>query len=155
VTATAPESGPDAGGRCPHCGESVDAGASFCEACGKPLDAAGGVDGPSAPADAGREEGPMDDLGSGPISASVQLPRTVELPPPIAIGRVGRAASSVRRKPHREAPRLLASTSTVMAHHHGGRGADANQVVRRIIEYHAYRKALGDNYPFEPIVHGW
>ena len=82
MTATAPESGPDAGGRCPHCGESVDAGASFCEACGKPLDAAGGVDGPSAPADAAREEGPMDDLGSGPISASVQLPRTVELPPP-------------------------------------------------------------------------
>ena len=58
VTATAPESGPDAGGTCPHCGEHVDAGASFCEACGKPLDAAGGTDGPSAPADAAQENGP-------------------------------------------------------------------------------------------------
>ncbi len=46
MTAMAPESGPDAGGTCPHCGEPVDAGASFCEACGKPLDAAGGADGP-------------------------------------------------------------------------------------------------------------
>ena len=69
----APESGPDAGGTCPRCGEPVDAGASFCEACGKPLDAAGGADGPSAPAAAAPETGPMDDLGSGPISAPAQL----------------------------------------------------------------------------------
>src|SRR5215831_20864319 len=70
-----------------------------------------------------------------------------------AAGRPGRAASSLRRKPPREAPRLLASTLAVMAYHHCGRGADANQVVRRIVEDHAHRKALGDNHPFEPIVH--
>ena len=70
------------GSTCPHCGEHVEPGASFCEACGKPLDAAGGADGPTTPTGAPAEPGPMDDLGSGPISASVQLPRTVEMPPP-------------------------------------------------------------------------
>ncbi len=78
---SAPE--PD-GATCPHCGEHVDPGASFCEACGKPLNAAGGADGPTAPTGTAGEPGPMDDLGSGPISASVQLPRTVEMPPPTA-----------------------------------------------------------------------
>ena len=82
MTASAAESGADAGGTCPHCGEPVGAGASFCEACGKPLDAAGGPDGPTAAANPPREESPLDDLGRGPISASVQLPRTVEMPPP-------------------------------------------------------------------------
>ena len=71
---TAPGPGPDDGGTCPHCGEPVEAGASFCEACGKPLDAAGGPDGPTAAANPPREESPLDDLGRGPISASVQLP---------------------------------------------------------------------------------
>jgi serine/threonine protein phosphatase PrpC len=67
---------------CPHCGEPVEAGASFCEACGKPLDAAGGPDGPTGPVGATAEPGPLEDLGSGPISSSVQLQRTAPMAAP-------------------------------------------------------------------------
>jgi serine/threonine protein phosphatase PrpC/RNA polymerase subunit RPABC4/transcription elongation factor Spt4 len=65
---------------CPHCGESVEAGASFCEACGKPLTDAASTPAPvAAPASEAR---PIDDLGSGPISAPTRQARTAEMPPP-------------------------------------------------------------------------
>ena len=65
---------------CPHCGEAVEAGASFCEACGKPL--GDGASSSVAVAPPVNQSGPIDDLGSGPISAPTRQARTAEMPPP-------------------------------------------------------------------------
>ncbi|WP_081795394.1 PP2C family serine/threonine-protein phosphatase [Nocardioides sp. URHA0020] len=51
---------------CPSCGAAAPTGAKFCESCGTPL---GGDAGPVAAAPAATEASPIDDLGSGPISA--------------------------------------------------------------------------------------
>ena len=51
---------------CPSCGVAAPTGAKFCESCGKPL---GGDAVPAAVPAAPDEGGPIDDLGSGPISA--------------------------------------------------------------------------------------
>jgi serine/threonine protein phosphatase PrpC len=53
---------------CPHCGEPLEAGAKFCESCGKPTGAP--VEPAAAPAaPVADQASPADDLGSGPISA--------------------------------------------------------------------------------------
>ncbi len=51
---------------CPACGATAPTGAKFCESCGKPLGGDAAAVAPPVPAD---EPGPIDDLGSGPISA--------------------------------------------------------------------------------------
>jgi len=69
---------------CPHCGEPVDAGAKFCESCGKPTSS---VAEPVAtlmaePVEA--QASPADDLGSGPISAVTRAASTAAAPAPFA-----------------------------------------------------------------------
>jgi serine/threonine protein phosphatase PrpC len=66
---------------CPHCGEPVEAGAKFCEACGKPTGA------PVVELVETRAGGPVeasaaDDLGSGPISAVTRAAGTATAPEP-------------------------------------------------------------------------
>ncbi len=59
---------PAASSACPHCGEPLEAGAKFCESCGKPTGAAEAA--PAAVAEPVADQAsPADDLGSGPISA--------------------------------------------------------------------------------------
>src|SRR5258708_15599073 len=67
--------------------------------------------------------------------------------------RPGRDANSLPKKPLREAPGMVKSTPAVMAYHHGGRSADANQVVRGIVEDHAHGEALGHDHPLERLIH--
>ncbi len=66
MTETPPTPAPSSA--CPHCGEPLEAGAKFCESCGKPTGVA--VDPAAAPAaPVADQASPADDLGSGPISA--------------------------------------------------------------------------------------
>src|SRR5258708_32820931 len=67
--------------------------------------------------------------------------------------RPGRIASSRPKKPRREVPGLVISTPAVMAYHHGGRSADANQIVRWIVEEHAHGETLGHDHPFKRLFH--
>jgi serine/threonine protein phosphatase PrpC len=53
---------------CPHCGEPIEAGAKFCESCGKPT-GGGNEATPPVVEPVETQASPADDLGSGPISA--------------------------------------------------------------------------------------
>lgn len=54
---------------CPHCGEPLEAGARFCESCGKPTGAVPLASDAPAAERGGHQASPAEDLGSGPISA--------------------------------------------------------------------------------------
>jgi serine/threonine protein phosphatase PrpC len=66
---------------CPHCAEPLDAGAKFCEACGKPTGTP--VEAAAAPAEpVAAQASPADDLGSGPISAVTRAAGGASTPAP-------------------------------------------------------------------------
>ena len=129
----------------PHCGEPVDAGASFCEACGKPLDAAGGVDGPSAPADAapkgpdGRpRQRPDQCLGPAPAHGGAAAAGATCLPELRRRGRAGRLLRVVRgqgaqrARPLPRAARVVGGRRVRQGHPaHPQRGRDGAAGVRR------------------------
>lgn len=54
---------------CPHCAEPIEAGAKFCESCGKPTGGPAVEPGGPVVEPVETQSSPADDLGSGPISA--------------------------------------------------------------------------------------
>ncbi len=78
---------------CPHCAQPVDAGARFCESCGRPIDDVAAAPGSVVAAEAvvgaaalaAEEASPGDDLGTGPISA----PTRRNAPAPVGGGAEG------------------------------------------------------------------
>lgn len=72
---------------CPSCGAEAHGGSNFCEECGTPLAPADGTSAASPPAAGVAEPGagepsPIDDLGSGPISAATTSRTATAAPAP-------------------------------------------------------------------------